>query len=286
MSPAVCSTEGQEAKEHTAELPDPSPASVVSNVWALSREAQGCRQVQKALETARSDEARNAIAAELQGHVWEAMRCPHANHVLQKCIVALRPKASQFIIDELLSTTQGGGGISQAARHRYGCRIVERLVEHCPPGQVSELVEKLVADATALSKHPYGNYVMQHLLEHGPTDQRRRLVASLKENAAAAGSDCYARAVISKALTHGAREDQVALGRALLREPGLLTTMARTRHGHVAAKFVLLHLNGPEQEEARRQLTLDLEVIRASRYGRFVVACLEATNAYSADTTP
>mmetsp|Transcript_9604 Transcript_9604/g.19788 ORF Transcript_9604/g.19788 Transcript_9604/m.19788 type:complete len:430 (-) Transcript_9604:392-1681(-) len=286
-NPSTCS-DGQEtsadsaAREQCLEPQDCSPASVIGNVWTFARDPQGCRRVQKALDIAGSDEARSAIATELQGHVWEAMRCPHANHVLQKCIVAMRPQAAQFIIDELLSTASGTGGISQAAKHRYGCRIVERLVEHCPPSQVSELVEKLVADAVALSRHPYGNYVMQHLLEHGQASQRRKLIDLLRQNPSVAASDCYARAVISKALNHGAREDQVALSRAVLQEPGLLTTMARTRHGHVAAKFVLLHLDGPDQDEARRQLIADLEVIRASRYGRFVVACLDATDAPAA----
>mmetsp|Transcript_39189 Transcript_39189/g.124566 ORF Transcript_39189/g.124566 Transcript_39189/m.124566 type:complete len:406 (-) Transcript_39189:616-1833(-) len=271
----------------TAEPAQASVASVVGRVWSLARDQHGCREVQRAIETAGSDNARAAIASELCGHVWEAMRCPHANHVLQKCIVAMRPTASQFIIDELLcSGTSGSSGASQAARHRYGCRIIERLVEHCPPSQVSELVEALVSDAVALSRHPYGNYVMQHLLEHGPAAERRRLLKFLEEHASTAGSDCYARAVISKALTHGGREDQVALARALLRQPGLLATMARTRHGHVAAKFVLLHLDGPDREEARRQLAQDLAVIRASRYGRFVAACLGAGGSIAAGGEP
>jgi len=249
-------------------------AQVAGRVWALARDPRGCREVQRALEVAGSDEARSALANELRGHVWEAMRCPHANHVLQKCIVSMRPQQSQFIIDELLCGTAGPSGASQAARHRYGCRIVERLIEHCPPQQVKRLVEDLVSDAVALSKHPYGNYVMQHLLEHGPPDQRRRLTRMLELHAHTAGSDCYARAVVSKALSHGAHADQVALARALLREPGLIATMARTRHGHVAAKFVLQNLEGQDSVEARRQLTADLAVLRASRYGRFVAACL------------
>ena len=247
-------------------------AHVAGRIWALSRDPRGCREVQQALEAAGSDEARATLARELRGHVWEALRCPHANHVLQKCIVAIRPQASQFIIDELLCG--GPNGASQAARHRYGCRVIERLIEHCPAQQVKRLIEDLVSDAVALSKHPYGNYVMQHLLEHGPPDQGRRLTRMLELHAHTAGFDCYARAVVSKALAHGVHADQVALARALLREPGLIATMARTRHGHTAAKFVLQSLQGADGAEARRQLASELPVLRASRYGRFVATCL------------
>jgi len=262
--------------EYTRGMSEPSGASIAGRVWDLARDARGCREVQRALETTDTDEVRAAILSELKGHVWEAVRCPHANHVVQKGIVATRPEASQFIIDELMSGgTSAAGGPSQAARHRYGCRILERLMEHCPPEQVRQLVESLVADTMALSRHPYGNYVMQHLLEHAFADQRHRLIAMLEQHARAAGSDCYARAVVSKALSRGTMEGQMALARALLREPGLLATMARTRHGHVAAKFVLQHFGGSEREEACRRLSADIASIRASRYGRYIAACLE-----------
>jgi len=258
----------------TANLPA-ALKRVLGRVWDLAREPEGCREVQLALEAAQSDQARAAIAAELEGHVWEAVRCPHANHVIQKCVVAMRPVDLQFILDELMAGSGPPSGASQAARHRYGCRVVERLMEHCPPDQVRPLMQSLIADGVALSRHPYGNYVMQHLLEHGPADQRRSLIRLLAQYPQATGSDCYARAVISKALSHGLREDQVMLTYALIREPGLLASMARTRHGHVAAKFALQRLDGRGRAEARGQLLGELTAIRASRYGRSIAAFLE-----------
>lgn len=32
---------------------------------------------------------------EIRGHVWEGLRCPHANHVLQKCVLISRPEAQR-----------------------------------------------------------------------------------------------------------------------------------------------------------------------------------------------
>jgi len=112
-------------------------------VWRLSQDQKGCLKVQEALQGAGSDDARRAIAAELEGHVWEAMRCPHANHVVQKCIMTMRPHALQFIIDEIES--RGAAGVRKIAKHQYGCRILQRLLEHCRPDQVQGLVEDLLA---------------------------------------------------------------------------------------------------------------------------------------------
>merc|ERR1719326_2532951 len=76
-------------------------------IWRLSTDGQGCRLVQEVLTDAACDDERIVVASELHTHVWEALRCPNANHVLQKCIDTMRPADSQFIIDEIL---EGGPG--------------------------------------------------------------------------------------------------------------------------------------------------------------------------------
>lgn len=91
----------------------PMGISVLGRVWEYSQDAAGCREVQHAIEVADED-IQLRIAAELQDHVtwlqvfkalkshvifnslvfkislskvWDAACCPHANHVLQKCIL-------------------------------------------------------------------------------------------------------------------------------------------------------------------------------------------------------
>lgn len=245
---------------------------VVGRVWCLSQSPEGCRQVQQALEDAPSDEARAALASELQGHIWEALRCPHANHVVQKCIMTMRPQASQFIIDELMN---GGRHVTQAARHKYGCRIIQRLLEHCRPDQVQQVVEALLGDAVPLCKHTYANYVMQHVLEQGDASTRHRLSEFLSTHARAVGSDSCGCAVMGKALMLGAGDDQTMLARALLREQGLLAAMARSRYGHTAVKAVLNLLEDAERSDAQCQLRNASGALCASRYGRSVLASLD-----------
>lgn len=120
----------------------------------------------------------------------------------------MRPVDSQFIIDELL---QAGPPPCKGAQHPYGCRIFQRLLEHCPPAQMEQLVECLLGDAAALSAHIYGNYVMQHLLEHGTANQIARLTEILAENAFKVGMANYGPAVLSKALERAGPQHQMAL---------------------------------------------------------------------------
>ena len=56
-------------------------------------------------------------------------------------------------------------GVSIAARHKYGCRVLQRLLEHARHDQLNGLVDALLAKAIPLSRHYFATYVMQHILE-------------------------------------------------------------------------------------------------------------------------
>lgn len=265
------SVAGRSARE--TEVSADETRDVAGRVWGLATDVRGCRRVQRALDEAGNDEQRIALASEFRGHVWEALRCQHANHVLQRCITALPPQASQFIVEELMAAGPGSG--ASAARHRFGCRVLERLLEHCLPKQISILAADVLAQATELCVHPFANYVMQHLVEHGTADQASQVADALVRGApAGACGDFYGCAVVGKVLRLGSRLDRAAVGAALLQVPGLAVSMARQRHGHVAVKALLRVETAEVYNEARRQLTAEIEAIQNSRYGRMVVTSL------------
>jgi pumilio RNA-binding family len=241
------------------------------DLWQMSQDQKGCRHVQQAFEDG-PDGERLLLVRQLEGHVWEALECKHANHVIQKCITTTQPRYVQFVIDELMWRRDGVG---MATRHRFGCRIVERLLEHCDEKQAKPLVDIILADALALSTHNYGNYVVQHMLEHGTDTQRQTLCRTLAPHVSILGLDSYACAVLGKALSHCRSEDQARLAQAILDVPRLLFSMARTRHGHITAKLVLQVAEGAQLNEAITQLSDNLESLRSSRYGRFVAAHLD-----------
>jgi len=273
--PALEEAECQRSSSSTSEVtqvPLGRKLSVIGQVWALSRDANGCREVQDAMEMAQSDEDCVAIAHELSGHVWEAVCCPHANYVLQKCIVKMRSKNSQFIIDELLQV----GRVGQAARHKYGCRVLQRILEHCRADQVKPLVDELLAEALQLSKHPYASFVMQHIFEQGSDEQVDSLMEVLVANAVTLGADGWACVVLHKAFVHGDLEGQLKLASAILQDKGLIARIARSRRGHPAAKLILdlFEEGSPERANARAQLRDEEAMLRKARYGRSICAVL------------
>eukprot|EP00440_Ansanella_granifera_P040248 gb/GFBE01043654.1/.p1 GENE.gb/GFBE01043654.1/~~gb/GFBE01043654.1/.p1 ORF type:complete len:365 (+),score=63.14 gb/GFBE01043654.1/:1-1095(+) len=270
---AACCGGQRTRLERGAPCPSSSCPQVTGRVWELSQDAQGCREVQLAIDCAVSDESRAALAAELQGHVLEAMRCPHANHVLQKCITSTKPHVSQFIVDEILASP---GAAELAARHKYGCRIVQRLLEHCLQEQVEGVAQAVLGDVLGIARHPYGNYVLQNLLTHGTALQKHELAEALNRDIAPICQDAFGSAVVAFALSTLDREDAVSLARAILQESGLLAFMAHSRHGHSAVRLILQALDGPDLKEATKLLRLEMASLKVSRYGRVVATWLDA----------
>mmetsp|Transcript_70115 Transcript_70115/g.97498 ORF Transcript_70115/g.97498 Transcript_70115/m.97498 type:complete len:371 (-) Transcript_70115:717-1829(-) len=246
--------------------------SLVGRVWELSQDSKGCRDVQLALEQA-SEDLRRLIVAEVAGHVLDAMRCPHANHVLQKCITSSRPPDCQFIIDEIMACN---GFVELAARHKYGCRIIQRLLERCSTAQVECVATAILSDVSGIARHPYGNYVLQNLLEHGTPAHRHKLAEELRKEIVPICQDSFGSAVVAAALSQLCKEDAISLARAIVQEQGLLTFMAHARHGHSAVRLLLQALDGPDLARARELLCAELPSLKVSRYGRIVASWLDA----------
>jgi len=237
------------------------------NVWNMACDTHGCRELQKAFDQKSSKELA-ALGQELKGHVWDALQCKNANHVVQKYICSMGPEHSQFIIDEIMSQ-QHGAWI--AARHCFGCRIFERLLEHCCKLQVKAMCDEILVDAADLCKHQYGNFVAQHLLAHGLPEHSHRLAMVVRDHIALMCNDYHGVAVVSAILRAGTVGDQVSTACAVLDQQGLVLSMARGRHGQEAVKHLLQAPSKEVREEVWRLLTDNVEKLRSSRYGRVIV---------------
>ena len=64
-------------------------------------------------------------------------------------------------------------GAVPLSRHPYGCRVVQRVLEHCDiEGVRADMMKKILSSAYSLAQDTYGNYVIQHILEHGSAADR------------------------------------------------------------------------------------------------------------------
>eukprot|EP00928_Gymnodinium_smaydae_P099752 TRINITY_DN9605_c0_g1_i1.p1 TRINITY_DN9605_c0_g1~~TRINITY_DN9605_c0_g1_i1.p1 ORF type:complete len:519 (-),score=74.24 TRINITY_DN9605_c0_g1_i1:102-1658(-) len=225
------------------------------------------RAAQLALEETEGPAAAVLVMG-MHGHVRTAMRSMYANYVIQK-IVEMMPWASaSFISRELLGAGQ------EMAKHRFGCRIICRLLEHGPLGDhdLAALLDEVLVDASALSCHAFGNYVVRHILEFGLPEHRHRLVSSLPADLSAVARDQHGSRVVEAALQFSAPDDMHMLSSELLRDPNRLTTLAMNLSGRHVVK-ALLHGNYQRQTAAiLRPAAGDL---RESKYGKLVLEILE-----------
>lgn len=240
--------------------------SLRGRVLELALDARGCRLVQRALELA-DDYQQVHLMEELKGHIREALESPHANHVLQRAIELMRPSAVKFVLPELAQW----GKPAALARHRYGCRVLERLIEHFPPMHLAGFLTEVLEDALELCRHVYGNFVMQHVLEHGEQAHRRRIIDVLCSDLSGAALDQHACSVLDKALSYGAIEDQQQLAEQVLKEPGLLAAMANMRGGFAATQRLFKVVEGPLLDEARTQLVSQAQEIQRTKHGRALI---------------
>merc|ERR1719330_235759 len=145
--------------------------------WSCGYELQmalggpcSCRVVQKILEVF-GGSARDALVARLVPGTLDLYDSPHGNHVLSKIIEEVPRPALGPIVQQLEVQ-----GCRVVARHRFGCRVLERLVEHGTEDQMSTLVDQCVEHTEELSRHLFGNFVIQSLLEHASPHRREMIL--------------------------------------------------------------------------------------------------------------
>jgi hypothetical protein len=249
----------------------PTTTGVVGRVLLLSMCPTGTRTVQNAFETAEDDDVREMLSMELRGHVWQAIESPYANYVIQQCILTSPAYSVQFIIDEIISRNDGA---CRAAQHPFGCRIIQRLLEHCPPEQVRELVDGILCEVESLVGNKFGNYVLQHIIEFGSYEQQQCLLRFIGERAHTLSLRPYSVSVVAKALAVASEQDVAVICQALLSKPGCLAEFATNQRAYIVVKLILEHAPDDMRRDAAKQLLTEAKFLSSNKFGRHLVtAC-------------
>jgi len=234
----------------------------------LAFDAIGCRVVQEALKFADSEVA-TSIVSELKGLVKEATACPHANFVIQKVIELLPPTLAEFIIDELFDC------VAEVATHRYGCRIICRLLEHSSTApSTGRLLDKMLQSVRSLCCHTYGHYVIQLLVEHGTKAHRHAVVAALCSDVFKMAKSRHASHIITSMLTSSDIENKKDLADAIVADERHLPQLAEDKNGCLVIRAVC-RVSGEHLQRVQVQLQPHMEGLRSSKYGRRVLEELE-----------
>lgn len=213
-------------------------------VLQLSLQMYGCRVVQKALESL-DDEDFTPLMVEFHHNVLSCIHDQNGNHVIQKCIEVVSKRAKKalnagdvekadaltkqvdFIIRDVLVNT------ATLSCHPYGCRVLQRILEHCGEAKKVEVLDEIMTCHRKLLDDQYGNYVIQHVLQFGRHIDRDSILAIVVESGLLGLSrQKFASNVVEKLLKYGNSSQR----RAILRE------MLKVRRGAVSCSLVLSSL--------------------------------------------
>jgi len=238
-------------------------AQVEGSVWALATSKDGSRLLQEIFESGDS-QGKARLAAELKGNVNRAWQCEvaarYANFVIQKCVEVMPPGLCHFVRDEMM-----GANVEEAACSKYGCRILQRLIEHFHNREMEDLLKVLLEERTlwGLMANKYGNFVVQCVLEHGSKPQRSLIAQVVLGHTEQRPEDELRLAEKAKKMPEG-------LGRDYRRVAALASSMYASN----VMQKAMMHCSEDEQRQIVRKV-LDAErlpFLKRSRYGSFVTS--------------
>jgi pumilio RNA-binding family len=194
----------------------------------LSLQMYGCRVVQKALETLSEDDLSHLLQ-EFHHNVLSCIYDQNGNHVIQKCIEVFNARAKRalsqgdkqhaeslrrqldFIISDVVVNA------ASLACHPYGCRVLQRILEHCEDDTKHTILDQVQPSHKRLLDDQYGNYVIQHVLQYGRTSDRNSILQIVVDAGLLGLSrQKFASNVVEKLLKYGNSNHRRAIAAEML----------------------------------------------------------------------
>ncbi|XP_058538601.1 pumilio homolog 2 isoform X9 [Neofelis nebulosa] len=244
------------------------------HVLPLALQMYGCRVIQKALESISSDQqVISEMVKELDGHVLKCVKDQNGNHVVQKCIECVQPQSLQFIIDAFK------GQVFVLSTHPYGCRVIQRILEHCTAEQTLPILEELHQHTEQLVQDQYGNYVIQHVLEHGRPEDKSKIVSEIRGKVLALSQHKFASNVVEKCVTHASRAERALLiDEVCCQNDGAhsaLYTMMKDQYANYVVQKMIDMAEAAQRKIIMHKIRPHITTLRKYTYGKHILAKLE-----------
>ncbi|DAZ94120.1 TPA: hypothetical protein N0F65_008984 [Lagenidium giganteum] len=257
-----------------------------TNMISLALQVYGCRVIQKAVEVTHVSE-QLALIGELRGHVMKCVIDQNGNHVLQKCIEAASWKNRecgssgrvsgrdiQFIIDAFV------GHVAALSKHAYGCRVIQRVLEHCECEQIGAIYTEIIEQSRDLVKDQFGNYVVQHVISHGGTEQRNTVMALIFPEIPNWSQHKYASNVVETCLDHATKQEIAQIIELILRcdDSGAscaLLPMMKHMYGNYVVQKLLDRAGSRDRQKIVCVIRHNAEYLKRFTYGKHVLGRLE-----------
>jgi hypothetical protein len=264
----------------------------------LSMQMYGCRVVQKALEYVNTQRL-VAIVTEFE-NPQVLLRCVHdsnGNHVIQKCIEivskaareAATPDMSEFLSSRIMFIINAfQGRVKELSSHPYGCRVVQRILEHCSNPQKALVLEELRKCCAELVQDCYGNYVIQFVMQHGWDADRAVLVKEVQAHLLDFSQHKFASNVVEKCLQYANKRDRDEMIWAIINVTFDLNNPVDANTGHCVlesmvrdpyANYVVQKVIDVSDDRQRaaivRYVKENIVQLRRYTYGKHIIVRLE-----------
>ncbi|KAG6850993.1 hypothetical protein H0H93_004480 [Arthromyces matolae] len=241
-------------------------------IHILSLQMYGCRVVQKAIEFVLPEE-QAIFVKELEPHILECVKDSNGNHVIQKLVECVPPESLGFV--KIFK-----GNIHALATHPYGCRVLQRCLEHFPEETTRPLTEELHVFSPTLMEDQYGNYVMQYILEHGRPNDKTLIVSKLQGRLLVLARHKYASNVCEKALLCTDTETRRRLVEEILttRPDGVtpITGMMKDQYANYVLQRAMIVAVGDQKETLFNKVIPQVQSMRkhSSVYAKHLTASM------------
>lgn len=157
--------------------------------------------MQQALEHVLVEQQAELIQ-ELEPDILKVVKDQNGNHVVQKIIELVPRQHIGFILDCFR------GRVSELASHTYGCRVIQRVLEHGTEFDKAVIMEELHSCAQLLITDQYGNYVIQHVVQHGRPEDKSKMIQIVTNQLVTLSKHKFASNVVEKCIEHGNDEER------------------------------------------------------------------------------
>ncbi|KAG6866930.1 hypothetical protein C0991_003846 [Blastosporella zonata] len=236
----------------------------------LATQMYGCRVVQKAIECVLPDQQAIFIK-ELEPHILTCVKDPNGNHVIQKLVETVSPDNLGFI-------KVFRGNVHDLATHPYGCRVLQRCLEHLPEENTRTIMDELFKYAINLMQDQFGNYVMQYVLEKGRLHDKTFVISKLTGQILTLARHKFASNVCEKALVCADPEicrkliDEILV----VRPDGItpITSMIKDQYANYVLQRAMIVAIGVQKEALFSKVTPQVQSMRrhSSAYSKHLAA--------------
>eukprot|EP01087_Luapelamoeba_hula_P002898 TRINITY_DN1270_c0_g2_i3.p1 TRINITY_DN1270_c0_g2~~TRINITY_DN1270_c0_g2_i3.p1 ORF type:complete len:990 (-),score=152.68 TRINITY_DN1270_c0_g2_i3:865-3834(-) len=246
---------------------------LIGNVLALSMQMYGCRVIQKALEVI-DMETQAKLVKELDGNIMKCVKDQNGNHVIQKCIEKVPSHLIQFIVEQTFY-----GQVYHLATHPYGCRVIQRILEHCTEQQTTPILDELLRCTVSLVQDQYGNYVIQHVLERGKPQDKAPILAKLRGQIMPLSQHKFASNVVEKCVQYADENERAFIIDEILapRADGTtaLQIMMKDQYANYVVQKILDVINDQQRDVLVARIKPHIPALKKYTYGKHIIARLE-----------